>query len=202
VCNARNISPRGVDNSAGGGGRQRSVPGHRRASLLDRHQQMRVTPGYPESTHCQERFRNPPFLHAAVVCTQSNASDGHQSNIPERATGRRTSPIVHAYPTPHRGKTPCRPALHASTRTPTSYVCRIANRTRPTDASHPWSQATVPLYPCRCPGSRRSRTPHERVPHVGTDRARTPSHGRKVGPGNRGFCIWQPCVRDSGNKNM
>ena len=26
---------------------------------------MRLTPGHPESTHCQERFRNPPELHTA-----------------------------------------------------------------------------------------------------------------------------------------
>ena len=24
----------------------------------------------------------------------------------------------------------------------------------------------------------------------------------RVGPGNRVFCIWQPCARDSGNKTV
>jgi hypothetical protein len=31
------------------------------------HQQMRLTPDHPESTHCQERFRNPPTLHAVAA---------------------------------------------------------------------------------------------------------------------------------------
>ena len=124
---------------------------------------MRVTPGYPESTHCQERFRNPPFLHAAVVCTQSNASDSHQSNIPERATGRRTSPIVHAYPTPHSGKTQCLPALHASTRTPPSHTRPVAIGTRLTDAAHPRCHAPTPcthaVAPTPAAHQRRTSTP-------------------------------------------
>ena len=35
----------------------------------------------------------------------SNTSHGHLSNSPERATGRRTSPSVHACPTPHCSRT-------------------------------------------------------------------------------------------------
>jgi hypothetical protein len=46
-----------------GGGRQRPVPGRRPVSRVNRHLQMRLTPGHPESTHCQERFRNPPASH-------------------------------------------------------------------------------------------------------------------------------------------
>jgi hypothetical protein len=49
------------------GGRQLLVPGHLRASWFNRHPQMRLTPGHPESTHCQECFRNPPSLHAPAV---------------------------------------------------------------------------------------------------------------------------------------
>jgi hypothetical protein len=54
-----------------GGGRQRPVPGHLRASWFNRHPQMRLTPGHPESTHCQECFRNPPTLHIASPRTQT-----------------------------------------------------------------------------------------------------------------------------------
>ena len=45
------------------GGRQLLVPGHLRASWFNRHPQMRLTPGHPESAHCQESFLNPPALY-------------------------------------------------------------------------------------------------------------------------------------------
>jgi len=50
-----------------GGGRQLPVPEHQRASLFNRHPQMSLTPDHPESTHCQERFRNPPAIHVEGV---------------------------------------------------------------------------------------------------------------------------------------
>ena len=50
-----------------GGGRQQPVPGHRRASRVNRHPQMRRTPGYPESMHCYEPFCTESAPHAAAV---------------------------------------------------------------------------------------------------------------------------------------
>ena len=38
-----------------------------RASWFNRHLQIRLTPGHPESMHCQERFRDPHALHAVAV---------------------------------------------------------------------------------------------------------------------------------------
>ena len=45
------ISVRDAEKRAGGG-RQQPVPGHRWSSRVNRYQQMRLTPGYPEITHC------------------------------------------------------------------------------------------------------------------------------------------------------
>jgi hypothetical protein len=45
-----------------------------------------------------------------------------------------------------------------------------------------------------------ARPAHERTLHAGTGRSRTPPRACGAGPGNRVFCIWQPCARDSGNK--
>ena len=64
----------------------------------------------------------------------------------------------------------------------------------------PAATGTNPPHPCHCPGSRRPRTPHERTPHAGTVQVHRPSHVRKDCPGNKVFCIWQPCARDAGNK--
>ncbi len=50
-----------------GGGRQQPVPGHWWASLVNRHPQMRRTPGYPESMHCYEPFCTVSAPHAAAV---------------------------------------------------------------------------------------------------------------------------------------
>ena len=126
-----------------GGGRQRPVPEHRQASRFNRHPQMSLTPDHPESTHCQERFRNP------TVFTQQEpkAPDGHRSNSPERATRRLTSPSVHAYPTPYRCQTLSRPALHTPSRTPRGHRRCAASSTRPTDAAHPRRQAPNPPRP-------------------------------------------------------
>ena len=51
--------------------------------------------------------RSVPKRWAQVDCTACNVSDGHRRNSPKRATGRRTSPSVHAYQTPHGGRTLC-----------------------------------------------------------------------------------------------
>ena len=126
----------------------------------------------------------------------SNASDGHRSNSPERATGRRTSPIVHACQTPHCGKTLRRPAPHATTRTPPSHARSCAMGTRPTDAAHPRRQAPPPrthvvaptpaAHPRRtCAPRMRARPEHTR-PHV-----------YPVGPRKQGF-QHMSAVRETG----
>ena len=65
----------------------------------------------------------------------------------------------------------------------------------------PAATGTDPPHPCRCPGSRSRRTPHERTPCAGTAQARTPSHVREDCPGNHVFWICQPCARDAAKKN-
>ena len=55
-------------------------------------------------------------------------------------------------------------------------------------------------HPCRCPGSRRRRTPHDRTPRAGTAQKRTPSYVCEACPGNKVFRIWQAGARDSGSK--
>ena len=46
-----------------GGARQQPVSERRQVSRFNRHPQMRLTPGHPESAHCQESFLNPPALY-------------------------------------------------------------------------------------------------------------------------------------------
>ena len=87
---------------------------------------------------------NVSATHPLPTQQQPDASDGPRGNSPERATGRRTSPIVHAYRTPHRGKTPRHPAPHASTRTPTRHARPAAIGTRPTEAAHARRHAPPP----------------------------------------------------------
>ncbi len=88
--------------------------------------------------------RNVSVNHPLSTQQQPDASDGPRGNSPERATGRRTSPIVHAYRTPHRGKTQCRPAPHASTRTPPRHARPAVIGTRPTEAAHARRHAPPP----------------------------------------------------------
>ena len=118
---------RSAEKRAGGAGNCRS---YLRASWFNRHPQMRLTPAQPESTHCQERFLNPP----ALMHHEPEAPDGHWSNIPERDTGRHTNPNVHACPTPHCGKTLRRAG-------PPSQSRPIASSTRPTASAYPLCQA-------------------------------------------------------------
>jgi len=87
--------------------------------------------------------RSVSLIHQLSMHHEPKAPDGHQSNIPERATGRRTSPSVHACPTPHSWKTLRHPAPHEP-RTQSSRARSSARGTRPTDASHPRRQAPPP----------------------------------------------------------
>jgi hypothetical protein len=121
----------------------------------------------------------------------SNASDGHRSNIPERATGRSTSPIVHSCPTPHYGKTRSRP--------PPSHELSTARGTRPTDAAHPLRQVPSPrthvivptpvAYPHRTCAPRMQARPEHTRPRVHT-----------VGPRKQGFLNMSAVRADSGNE--
>ncbi len=190
MFNARDISGRVAEKRVWGD-RQHLVPGHRRASRVNRHPQMRLTPGYPESTHCQECL-----IHQLSMQHEPKAPDSHRSNSPERATRRLTSPSVHACPTLHCGKTLRRPAPHASTRTLPSRAHSDARGTRPTDASHPRRQAPPPrthvvaptpaAHPRRtCAPRMRARPEHTR-PHV-----------YPVGPRKQGF-QHMSAVRETG----
>jgi hypothetical protein len=131
---------------------------------------------------------------------ESKAPDCHQSNIPERATGRRTSPSVHACPTPHRGKTPSRPAHHSPMRSLPPQVRPAASSTRPTASAYPRCQAPPPgtqgfaWTPDARPRRMSAPCTQARAEHV----CQACTGG--AGPGNRVFCIWQPCARDPGNK--
>jgi hypothetical protein len=58
----------------------------------------------------------------------------------------------------------------------------------------------APRYSGRRFDPRRPLTPYERTLHAGTARPCPLLCSCRAGPGNRVFCIWQPCARDSGNK--
>ena len=173
------------------GGRQQPVPGHQRASRVNRHPQMCLTLNHPESTHCQERFRNPPATHA-VGAQDHNTPDGHLNNRPERATGHRTSPSTHACTTPHHGHSPGRSVRHATTRPHTPQLrpvpCTTTNGLRPPTVSD-----TVFRHPGCLSDSLRPPSQHECTLHVGTGRAHIVIWpGVHAGPRNMVFCIWQP----------
>jgi hypothetical protein len=176
------------------GAKQRPVSGHQRAGRLNRPPQMRLTPGYPESTHCQQCLRNPPVPHAE----RSNASDGPRGNSPERATRRRTSPSAHACPTPHSGKTPRRPAPCTPTRTPPLPVRLAASGTRPTHPTQPRRQAPTPrthvVAPAPDAHARRTSAPRAQA-RPGHARLRMRTRQPPV------FRVWPPCARHSGNKS-
>ena len=57
---------RDTENRAGGG-QSTTGPWKLAIELVQQTPAIRLTPGHPESTHCQESFRNPPALHAAAV---------------------------------------------------------------------------------------------------------------------------------------
>jgi hypothetical protein len=123
--------------------------------------------------------------------------DGHLTNSPERATGRRASPSVHVCTTPHRGHSPRRSANHAPMRPYTPQLrpvpCTTTNCLRPPAVSY-----TDFLDSGRRSDSRRPPSPHERTLHAGTGRVHIVIRpGVHAGPRNMVFCIWQSCARDS-----
>jgi hypothetical protein len=145
-----------------------------------------------EATMTQAGWRTPRGLcddsslrvrarEAARVAEKRAWGAGNSLSLGLRTTGRPPGPTRSHAPTTPPG---------ASRSEPDSTNCL-----RP-----PAVPGTVSRHPgCRS-DSRRPPTPHERTLHAGTGRARTPPRACGAGPGNRGFCICQPCTRDSGNK--
>ena len=123
-----------------GGGRQLPVPDRRQASRFNSHPQMRLTPDNPESTHCQERFRNPPATHAAGAQgprrpPEQQPGESHRTlhqpkrpRMPDSAQRADTAP-----PGPTRDHTPCTPP-----------TCDPSQAGRPTVSAHPRCQAPPP----------------------------------------------------------
>ncbi len=181
---------------AGRGGRQRQVSRHRRAGRLKRPPQMRLTPGYLESTHCQQCFRKPPAPHAAVA-RRLRRPPGQQPLKSHRTPHQPNSPRI---PDPSQREDtvqPSPPRVHPYT--VQTRVPRI--HWDPTNRSRPCTlPCTGPPHPRRWPDSRRSPTQHEHIPHAGTARARTLLWARMAGPGNTAFRTWQPCAHGPGNK--
>ncbi len=148
--------------------------------------------------HCQTHLRDPNTLHPGT--------DGHGSSSFERATGRCTSPSVHACPAPHRGKTSRRPArrvpTHSHTTLPVIACHPLTTATRPPSAAPPRRTMLVAVV------SKLALTPATRARRVRTPRtAHTPTThtvvGRSpiiVGPENQPFLARQPNARDPGNK--
>ena len=159
-----------------GGGRQRQVPGYRRATWLNRHQQIRLTPGhcYRHPTHCQERFLNPPSLHAV-------AAQGPRRPLDQQPRKNHL--------TPHHPKCPrmTDSTLRQDGLTRDHTIIHPPGTTRShqdsTNCLRPPSvTGTVSLHPgCRS-DSRRPPTPHERTLHAVTGLAHMTPSAYGAGP--------------------
>ena len=153
-----------------GGGRQRPVPGRRPVSRVNRHLQMRLTPGHPESTHCQERFRNPPASHEVgaqdprwtpPVQTRKIHQTPHQPKRPRMPDSAQRADTVPTGP----------PRDHATTHPPAAprrVPSRTTNCLRP-----PAVPDTASRHPGRLCDFRRPLAPHECTLHAGTGRVHT-----------------------------
>jgi len=141
---------------------------------------------------------------------------GHRLN-PHKVT-KASEPVqlapadaFNSYRTPHQTKRPCMPNSAPLEDTeppgppgraldPLPQVCPVASSTRPTASAYPRCQAPPPgtqgfaWTPDARPRRMSAPCTQARAEHV------CPACTRGAGPGNRVFCIWQPCARDSGNK--
>ena len=194
VFNARQISSRGAQRRAGGAGNSRFLGIGERAGSIGTHRCDELL-----ATLRVRIVRNLSVEYLPPTHQPRYAPDGDQRKSPERTIGRRTNSSVLACPTPHCEKTPCHPVPHVPSRATTTRVRDTGTGTRPTYAAHPRLQAPLPrthaaaqtpaAHPRRtCAPRTQERPEHTRTPHA-------PSI-----PGNKVFCLWQACVRDSGNK--
>jgi len=181
-------------------GGQGLVLWHQQTSWFNSHPQMRLTSGHPESTHCQTHLRDPNTLHPST--------DGHGSNSFERATGRCTSPRVHACQVPHSGKTTCRQArrvpTHSHTTIPVITCHPLTTSTRPPSAAPPRRTMSIPVVSklelTPATRARRVRTP--RTVHTPTTHTVVCGSPIIVGPENhQPFLARQPNACDPCNKS-
>ena len=181
-----------------GGGRQQPVPGHRRASRVNRHPQMRRTPGYPESMHCYEPFCTESAPHAAaVVRPRRRPAQKHRNShrTPHQPKRRRMSDpelledTASTSPTRarQRNEHACRRRWKGARR------CNVVR-------CPPAVPGTASPHACRYLDSRRAPTPHLRTPHAGTARTHPHPACTQNDPGNKVFRMWQAGALDSGNK--
>ena len=124
--------------------------------------------------------------------------DAEPAQASTHARPRTAETHTHTHTHTH-GKIPRCPARHASTGTPPSQTRPVASRTRPTASTHPRCQAQSPGTQGVAPTP--AVLPHcTSAPSIQARPSTHASRAHRAGHGNRVFCIWRPCARDSGNK--